>query len=65
MLVERDGAGAKGKRRRMEDRVRVGPAMVRAAVQCDARDIVEYLTKEKGCVPDMPTLRMAAAMAVV
>jgi len=64
MLVERDGsagcgrgAGA-GKRRRVEDRVRVDAAMLRVAVRCDARDIVEYLTKEKGCVPDMQTLQM-------
>jgi len=65
LLVERGaGAGGKAKRRRMEDRVRVSPEMVRVAVRCDARDIVEYLTKEKGCVPDMQTLHMTVEMAV-
>ncbi|EED84277.1 hypothetical protein POSPLDRAFT_134824 [Postia placenta Mad-698-R] len=46
------------KRRRLEDRVRVNQAMLRTAVKCDAREIVEYLVKEKGCVPDMKTVLM-------
>jgi len=62
MLIERDGWDG-GKRRRVEDRVQVGSEMVRAAVKSDARDIVEYLM-EKGCVPDIPTLRMVAKMGV-
>jgi len=63
MLVERTDTGkssskgkAGGKRRRLEDRVDVTPGMLRAAVKCKAQDIVEYLTKEKGCIPDMQTL---------
>jgi hypothetical protein len=62
MLIERDDpdAGRKGrsKRRRLEDRVPVNPSMVRVAVECDARDIVDYLIKERGCVPDIRTLHM-------
>ncbi|KAF8121806.1 hypothetical protein EV363DRAFT_1362423 [Boletus edulis] len=54
MLVERMDTGtSKGKgdrkRRKLEDRVVL-------AVKCRAQDIVEYLTTEKGCIPDMQTL---------
>ncbi|KAF9234632.1 hypothetical protein BU15DRAFT_65554 [Melanogaster broomeanus] len=60
MLVERTDTGdsnkPKGKRRKLEDRVAVNPKMLRAAVKCRAQDIVEYLTREKGCIPDMQTL---------
>lgn len=63
MLVERTdtetssskGKG-NGKRRKLEDRVEVTPEMLRAAIKCKAQDIVEYLTREKGCIPDMQTL---------
>lgn len=62
-LVERMDTGklspkGKGtaKRRKLEDRVEVTPEMLRAAVKCKAQDIVEYLTREKGCIPDMQTL---------
>ncbi|KAF8556196.1 hypothetical protein OG21DRAFT_692766 [Imleria badia] len=63
MLVERmdtaksspKGKG-NGKRRKLEDRVEVTPEMLRAAVKCKAQDIVEYLTREKGCISDMRTL---------
>ncbi|GLB40552.1 hypothetical protein LshimejAT787_0804230 [Lyophyllum shimeji] len=66
LLIEREespyepggGRAGKRKRRKLEDRVEVNRAMLRAAVKCDARDIVEYLTREKGCVPDMQTLLM-------
>ncbi|KAF8072065.1 hypothetical protein FPV67DRAFT_1560757 [Lyophyllum atratum] len=69
LLIERDdspyeagggtvGRAGKRKRRKLEDRVEVNPAMLKAAVKCDARDIVDYLTREKGCVPDMQTLHM-------
>ena len=44
------------KRRKLGDRVTVNPAMLKVAVQCDARDIVEYFMKEKGCSPDMKTM---------
>lgn len=63
MLVERTDTGkssskgkADGKRRKLEDRVEITPEMLRAAVKCKAQDIVEYLTREKGCIPDMQTL---------
>ncbi|KAF9223530.1 hypothetical protein BS17DRAFT_782063 [Gyrodon lividus] len=63
MLVERIDTGKssqdsnpKGKRRKLEDRVTVTPEMLRAAVKCGAQDIVMYLTREKGCIPDMQTL---------
>ncbi|KAG6374314.1 hypothetical protein JVT61DRAFT_4337 [Boletus reticuloceps] len=61
MLVERMDTGtSKGKgdrkRRKLEDRVVVTPQMLKAAVKCRAQDIVEYLTREKGCIPDMQTL---------
>ncbi|KAI0052280.1 hypothetical protein FA95DRAFT_1601946 [Auriscalpium vulgare] len=46
----------KGKRRRVMDRVEVTPEMLRTAVKCGARDIAEWLMREKGCVPDMKTL---------
>lgn len=53
------GGGRGGaKKRRLEDRVEVTKDMLKAAVKCDARDIVDYLAQEKGCVPDMQTLRM-------
>ena len=54
-----DGGGPStrnGKRRKLGDRVRVDQAMLKNAVKCDARDIVEYFMKEKGCSPDMQTV---------
>ncbi|KAI0635593.1 hypothetical protein C8Q77DRAFT_1053453 [Trametes polyzona] len=62
--VESSGGASKGprsksaKRRKLEDRVSVTPDMLKAAVKCDARDIAEYLMREKGCVPDMQTVLM-------
>lgn len=63
ILVERkdtekssSGKEANGKRCRLEDRVKVTPEMLRIAVKCKAQDIVEYLTRGKGCIPDMQTL---------
>ncbi|RDX57028.1 hypothetical protein OH76DRAFT_1334884 [Lentinus brumalis] len=47
-----------GKRRKLGDRVAVNSDMLKMAVKCDARDIVEYFMKEKGCVPDMQTVLM-------
>ncbi|RPD59659.1 hypothetical protein L227DRAFT_611866 [Lentinus tigrinus ALCF2SS1-6] len=47
-----------GKRRKLADRVTVNSDMLKLAVKCDARDIVEYFMKEKGCVPDMQTVLM-------
>ncbi|RDB26327.1 hypothetical protein Hypma_006922 [Hypsizygus marmoreus] len=67
LLIERDdspyeSSGSSGqkkskrKRRKLEDRVEVNREMLKVAVRCDARDIVDYLTREKGCIPDMQTL---------
>lgn len=73
MLIERcDGEGDEGsrgsggdkkrggnhKKRKMEDRIRVTTEMLQTALRCKAPDIVEYFTKEKGCIPDVKTLYM-------
>ncbi|KNZ72153.1 hypothetical protein J132_04434 [Termitomyces sp. J132] len=67
LLIERDDSSytdclgtGKRKRRKLEDRVVVNSAMLKAAVKCDARDIVDYMAREKGCIPDMQTLHMMA-----
>lgn len=52
------GASRASKKRKLGDRVEVNPDMLKMAVKCNARDIAEYLAKEKGCVPDMQTLLM-------
>ncbi|EMD33913.1 hypothetical protein CERSUDRAFT_67549 [Gelatoporia subvermispora B] len=46
------------KKRKLEDRMEVNKEMLKLAVKCDARNIVDYLMKEKGCVPDMQTLML-------
>ncbi|TFY83523.1 hypothetical protein EWM64_g479 [Hericium alpestre] len=56
--VTGEDTGRKGKRRRVADRVEVSPRMLRVAVRHKANDIVDYLTNEKGCVPDLQTLRL-------
>lgn len=58
LLIERTDStsGAKVKKRKLEDRVRVTKEMLKLAVKCNAQDIVDYFTKEKGCIPDMQTL---------
>jgi len=69
MLVEREDRGESlassprevrkkqnGKRRRLEDRVEVDQSMLKLAVKCNAKDIIDYLAWEKGVVPDMQTL---------
>lgn len=48
----------KVKMQKLEDRVQITPEMLKVAVKLDARDIVEYFMKEKGCVPDLQTLQM-------
>ncbi|KAG2148983.1 uncharacterized protein EDB93DRAFT_1336998 [Suillus bovinus] len=66
LLVERvdcqeHGQGAskqKGKRPKLEDRAQITPEMLKVAVKLNARDIIEYFMKEKGCVPDLQTLQM-------
>jgi len=58
MLIEREAVpGPRNKRRRLPDRVKVNTKMLSAAVKCDAREIVEYLAGEKGCVPSLQTIR--------
>ena len=46
-----------GKKRKLEDRLRVDQQMLRTAVTCDARDVVKYFMEEKSCMPDMQTVR--------
>lgn len=46
----------KVKRRKMEDRIVVDQEMLNVAVRCDARDIVDYFIKEKGCTPSIQTV---------
>ncbi|KAF9466493.1 hypothetical protein BDZ94DRAFT_1306101 [Collybia nuda] len=59
LLIERvDPRKTSTKRRKLKDRMDASKDMLKAAVRCDARDIVEYLTLEKGCIPDMETLKM-------
>ena len=57
----RSGDGVAGthssKRRRLEDRVAVTQEMLKTAVACDARDIVQYFVQEKSCMPDLHTVR--------
>ncbi|KAI0087336.1 hypothetical protein BDY19DRAFT_986105 [Irpex rosettiformis] len=45
------------KKRRLEDRVAVTQEMLKTAVACDARDIVQYFVQEKSCMPDMQTVK--------
>lgn len=56
--VKRDGQQKrqKGKRRRLEDRIEVDGSMLKLAVKCNARDIIDYFAQEKGVIPDMQTL---------
>ncbi|KAK2463451.1 hypothetical protein APHAL10511_004537 [Amanita phalloides] len=57
MLIERDDKNdTKGKRRKLEDRIVASTQMLKMAVKCNAHDIAEYLTQEKGIIPDMQTL---------
>ncbi|EGN98968.1 hypothetical protein SERLA73DRAFT_122824 [Serpula lacrymans var. lacrymans S7.3] len=60
MLIQKDDVptikSGKSKKPKLEDRITATQDMLKAAVKCNARDIVEYLTKEKGCVPDMQTI---------
>lgn len=59
LLIERNASQkTKAKRTKLKDRMEANQGMLRAAVICDARDIVEYLIHEKGCIPDMQTLNM-------
>ena len=64
LLIEQDdipfaSCGRKrGKRRKLEDRLEVNREMLKTAVRCGARDIVDYLTREKGCIPDIETLNV-------
>ncbi len=53
-----DIAPRSAKKRKLGDRVVVNQEMLKTAVKCDARDIVEYFMGEKGCVPNMQTVLM-------
>jgi len=54
-LVERDPKHD-GKKKR-KDRITLDSRMLKVAVMSDAKDIVEYLCKEKKVTPDMQTLK--------
>ncbi|KAI1796980.1 hypothetical protein LXA43DRAFT_496928 [Ganoderma leucocontextum] len=51
-----DMAPRSTKKRKLGDRVTVNQEMLKTAVKCDARDIVEYFMREKECVPNMRTV---------
>jgi len=53
-----EGGGRSGKRRRMDDRLRVTQKMLASAIQCDARDIANYFVVEKGVTPPIQSLMM-------
>lgn len=55
-------ASGGAKRRRMEDRMKVTPALLQTAVRHGAMDIVDWMMREKGCVPDMKTISMMMVM---
>ena len=48
----------KRKRRKVEDRLEINREMLKTAVRCGARNIVDYLILEKGCIPDIETLNV-------
>ncbi|KIM39734.1 hypothetical protein M413DRAFT_11867 [Hebeloma cylindrosporum] len=59
LLVERPNpkkGRIKAKRRKLEDRVVLDSSLLRIAVMSGAKDVVEYLYREKGVLPDMQTL---------
>lgn len=58
MLVERKPDKTKlGKKPKMQDRLRLDPGMLKLAVLSNAKDIVQYMYREKGVIPDMETLK--------
>ncbi|KAF9524835.1 hypothetical protein CPB83DRAFT_773186 [Crepidotus variabilis] len=58
LLVERRLAKkGKNKKRKLEDRVQLDSMLLKIAVSVGATDIVDYLYKEKGVVPDVQTLK--------
>lgn len=57
MLIERPQSDVQpGKRRKLADRINVTKDMLKLAAKCKANDIIEYLMKDKDCVPDMETI---------
>ncbi|KAF8905036.1 hypothetical protein CPB84DRAFT_1845123 [Gymnopilus junonius] len=57
-LVERSAMKQKkGKRRKIEDRLELDSSMLRIAVTSKAKDVVEYLYREKNVLPDVQTLK--------
>ncbi|KAF8150610.1 hypothetical protein B0H34DRAFT_144703 [Crassisporium funariophilum] len=58
ILVEKsDSKKRKAKRRKLEDRVTLDSSMLKIAVMSNAKDIVEYLYREKNVLPDVQTLK--------
>ncbi|PPQ65287.1 hypothetical protein CVT26_000247 [Gymnopilus dilepis] len=57
-LVERPAVKQKkGKRQKIEDRLELDSNMLKIAVLSKAKDIVEYLYREKNIIPDVQTLK--------
>lgn len=56
-LVERPVMKQKGKRRKIEDRLELDSGMLKIALMSDAKDVVEYLYREKNVLPDVQTLK--------
>lgn len=46
------------KKRKMEDRVKVTPALLHTAVKHRATHIADWMMHEKGCMPEMSTLSL-------
>ena len=58
LLVEKRLAKPRqDKKRKLEDRVSLDAEILKIAVQSDAKDIIDYLCKEKNVVPDFETLK--------
>ena len=53
-----DFASTSTKRRKLEDRVPISQDMLKTAVACNARDIVDYFMHEKSCMPNMHTAKL-------
>lgn len=65
LLVERPQSTKKnGKRRKVEDRVKLDSSLLKTAVMANAQDIVRYLYTEKGVIPDVETLKRLSRLDV-
>lgn len=55
---KRESSSSSAKRRKLGDRLLVDQNMLQVAVKSDARDIIDYFMKEKGCVPNIQTMNL-------